>query len=288
MPIPIVKGEIANALTSIAPNHILGVTHDIYDEDMQKYQSDVNQESVDATALGYPTFSVTDSYAVGDIVFYIRKLYKFTSTHVAGAWNSSHVEEYSISDAIASGIYDVTANNEGATFASLSALLSDENLNTLIPTSVRNGGMTIRFVQSSDNKYVQYRYMGTAVTGTPNPFLDTANWQGVDDEPTAGSDNFVKSSGVFKAIEKGAVVSSQDTAEADLMFSDEDGNVLVQFKDGHIKTKKFDSSNIVDLVGKKITDGEMDEVLGGDVAVYLTDADGKAVLDDEGKPIEII
>ena len=57
---------------------------------------------------------------------------------------------------IESGAYDVTANNSGATFASLSALLSSENLSTLIPSTVRCGGMTIRFVQSSDNKYVHY------------------------------------------------------------------------------------------------------------------------------------
>lgn len=54
-------------------------------------------------------------------------------------------------------IYDVTANNNGATFASLSELLSSDNLSTLIPTSVRHGGMSIRFIQGSDNKYVQYR-----------------------------------------------------------------------------------------------------------------------------------
>ena len=53
-------------------------------------------------------------------------------------------------------IYDVTANNNGATFVSLSALLSSENLSTIIPTSVRHGGISIRFAQSSDNKYVQY------------------------------------------------------------------------------------------------------------------------------------
>ena len=55
---------------------------------------------------------------------------------------------------IESGVYDVTAHNNGATFASLSTLLSSENLSTLIPTAVRCGGMTIRFVQSSDNNYV--------------------------------------------------------------------------------------------------------------------------------------
>lgn len=82
---------------------------------------------------------------------------------------------------VASGIvYDVTANNSGATFASLSALLSSGSLSTLIPTSVRKGGMQIRFVQTSDNKYLQYMYDGTAVTGNPNPFLDVANWEKIN------------------------------------------------------------------------------------------------------------
>ena len=59
-------------------------------------------------------------------------------------------------------VYDVSAknpiagpNNDGK-FESLSALLSDANLSTLIPASVRKGGMSIKFVQSSDNKYSQY------------------------------------------------------------------------------------------------------------------------------------
>ena len=74
-----------------------------------------------------------------------------------------------------------------ATYADLSAAIA------AIPSDYRKGGMTIRFVQSSDNKYVQFRYMGTEITGNPNPFLDTANWQGVDEEPTVGSNNLVKS-----------------------------------------------------------------------------------------------
>ena len=72
-------------------------------------------------------------------------------------------------------IYDVTTNNNGATFASLSTLLSDENLSTLIPVSVRCGGMTIRFVQSSDNKYVQYRYMSTSTANAD--IANVNNWQ---------------------------------------------------------------------------------------------------------------
>lgn len=58
-------------------------------------------------------------------------------------------------------IYDVSARNNGAVFESLKSLLSSSNLNTLIPTSARRGGMAIRFIQgseqSSDNNYIQFR-----------------------------------------------------------------------------------------------------------------------------------
>ena len=60
---------------------------------------------------------------------------------------------------ISGGVYDVSTHNNGAVFESLSALLSSSNLDTLIPVSVRYGGMSIKFIQSSDNKYVQYRLM---------------------------------------------------------------------------------------------------------------------------------
>ena len=54
--------------------------------------------------------------------------------------------------------------------------------------------MTIRYVQTNDNKYVQYRLMSDTFNTT------VANWQGVDDEPTAGSENLVKSGGVVKHL----------------------------------------------------------------------------------------
>lgn len=65
-------------------------------------------------------------------------------------------------------VYDVSAHNDGAVFESLQALLSSSNLSTLIPTSVRHGGMTIRFIQgseqSSDNNYVRYRLLSQTFT----------------------------------------------------------------------------------------------------------------------------
>ena len=73
-------------------------------------------------------------------------------------------------------VYDVSAHNNGATFESLSALLSDTDLNALIPTAVRKGGMSIKFVQSSDNKYVQYRLMADSWS------IDTDNWSFCGDD----------------------------------------------------------------------------------------------------------
>ena len=76
---------------------------------------------------------------------------------------------------IASDIYDVSAHNNDATFESLSSLLGSDNLSTLIPSAIRCGGMTIRFVQSSDNRYVQYRLTSSSFS------TNEADWYEVVD-----------------------------------------------------------------------------------------------------------
>ena len=63
----------------------------------------------------------------------------------------------------------------------------------------------------------------------------------------------------------GNVNSVNDDSSADLNIGDNSGNVLVQFKDGHFKTKNFDSKNIsVDnpLKGKKMV-GIGDSIMHG-------------------------
>lgn len=67
-------------------------------------------------------------------------------------------------------VYDVSAHNYGAIFESLQALLNSSNLSTLIPMSVRHGGMSIRFIQSPANKYVQWRLV------SKNWSTDVNNW----------------------------------------------------------------------------------------------------------------
>lgn len=87
--------------------------------------------------------------------------------------------------------FDLSAYNavDGvlATYADLNAALAALNL---LPAVYKQPGMSFRFVHTYDNKYVQYRLMAQSFTTT------VADWQGVDDEPTADSNNLVKSGGV--------------------------------------------------------------------------------------------
>ena len=108
--------------------------------------------------------------------------------------------------------YDVTLHNSGATFASLESLLSDANLNTLIPLAVRKGGMSIKFVRTSDNKYLQYRLT------TQNFSTNPVDWE----------DN---------------TIISRTAIDEDFAIVDENGNAVVVFNDGEIETKKFQSIN---------------------------------------------
>lgn len=124
---------------------------------------------------------------------------KATTTAIADETTRAKAAEEAI-------MFDVSARNNGAVFESLQALLSSSNLNTLIPTSVRHGGMSIRFIRSSDNKYVQYRLTNQNWSIDVNDWIsgdgefstgENVSEIGIDDEPVIGSDNLVKSGGIL-------------------------------------------------------------------------------------------
>lgn len=115
-------------------------------------------------------------------------------------------------------VFDISAKT-GQNYETLDDALTAAN--SVIPTSKKKGGMSIKFVQSSDNKYVQYRYMGTSVANAD--FSNVANWQGVDDEPTPRSGNLVKSGGVAN---KFAIILGEEAETIDLSSYDADSGVV--------------------------------------------------------------
>jgi hypothetical protein len=138
------------------------------------------------------------------------------------------------------GVFDISVYKSSggtlATFADLAAALDGGNN---IPASARKGGMSVKFVQSSDNKYIQARCMAQNFT------TDVTQWQGVDDEPTAGSDNLVKSGGVDKSILPIKYIASQLTATSTKNGYYNYSQTFVESND--YVTEVYDISNISKL-----------------------------------------
>ena len=70
-------------------------------------------------------------------------------------------------------IYDVSINNHEAKYADISAAIGSDGAN--IPENIRKGGMEIRFINSSTDKYEQWTYIGTSTT--TEDFSNISNWQ---------------------------------------------------------------------------------------------------------------
>lgn len=90
-------------------------------------------------------------------------------------------------------VFDVSKFNEYEgelhTYADLTAALEG------LPAEYHVGGVSIKFINSVSGKYETWTLMDNSWSS------DVADWQGVDDEPTAGSENLVKSGGVQKKID---------------------------------------------------------------------------------------
>ena len=87
---------------------------------------------------------------------------------------------------------------------------------------------------------------------------------------------------IIASREEGGVALSNDWGDSELI-----GITQKKLTEAHEEILEIVGSGIGEL-GTVITNEEMDEVLGGDPPVYLVDANGNAVLDEQGKPVEII
>ena len=155
--------------------------------------------------------------------------------------------------------FDLSAYNSGATYADLSAALTALNA---LPAAYKKGGMSFKFVQSSDNKYVQYRLISNSWS------IDVNDWQPqnvyVSDESFENFDFSIndENNRSVLLLKKGHVITKNfdsgknsfgniDSDVCDLSFSDEQNRNIVVFKNGHIRTKNFNSKD-VETIKKKV------------------------------------
>lgn len=95
------------------------------------------------------------------------------SRYTEYAWDGTQYMLLSVKSQ-AGEVFDISEYNSGATYADLAAALGTDGAN--VPSVVRKGGMSIKFIQSSDNKYVQYRLMATTWSNV------VGDWSGEDEE----------------------------------------------------------------------------------------------------------
>ena len=101
----------------------------------------------------------------------------------------------------------------------------------------------------------------------------------VDEEPTAGSSNLVKSGGIKEELNKldiktNKVVDCQSISDFDVI--DKNGNAIVSFVDGGIRTKNFDSDetkqkyeNPTVTIGGKVYSPDIEDYFEGNTAVGI-------------------
>ena len=91
-------------------------------------------------------------------------------------------------------IFDISEYNASGTPPVLAKYETLSLALAAVPTSKQKGGMTIRYVQTSDNKYVQCRLMNNQWSTVES------DWQGTDVIPSYNSVNLVESGGVKNEI----------------------------------------------------------------------------------------
>lgn len=107
-----------------------------------------------------------------------------------GSWTNGYINIYNNGALNILGYYDISANNRGTAYASLSTALE------AVPPAFRKGGMTIKYIDETSGKYVQYRLMSSTWNTTES------NWQGISDTPSTDSSNLITGSGIYDLIKK--------------------------------------------------------------------------------------
>lgn len=121
-------------------------------------------------------------------------------------------------------VQHVTVTATEQTTAVTDILPSVGTANTIYRIGKWNG------TQYNTSVYSEYAWNGSAYV-----LLDVKEY-GIDDKPTPGSENLVTSGGVAEEFSK-----REGTGSNDFSVADEKNNDIVQFFDGHIKTKNFNS-----------------------------------------------
>lgn len=207
--------NIGGTLHSTATGNVVARANEILDNTNYpegKKQSVVNQETNETLGLhtsiiqglNSQNYVTVESYSDLPDTGQVDTIYRVSSwdgeqeddtKYCEYAWYDGDYVPLSIKSQV-NEVFDISAHTNNTSYASLTAALGVNGGN--VPAGIRRGGMSIKYIDSTSSEYVQWRYMATGVTDAN--ITTIANWQGVDEELTAGSKNLVESGRVYADV----------------------------------------------------------------------------------------
>lgn len=170
----------------------LGLPQEIYSKtEVNRLITTPNQQYV--TVATYASLPATGS---ADTVYRVSN-YNGSTNQVDAtmyseyAWNGSDYTFLCVKSQVGE-VFDITAYNSNTKYADLAAALGANGAN--VPEGVRKGGMSVKYVSNSDNKYIQARLMADSFS------TDVTKWEAVDESPMLNSTNLIKSGGVYDSL----------------------------------------------------------------------------------------
>lgn len=199
--------KIGGELESTATGNVVASTNHIKDRNKNKYQSDINVETDAALADRYTKEETYNKEQLNNLITTPDQKYVSVSAtsqttsiedvlpvsgasntiYRIGSWDGSQYRPTVYSEYTWDGssytflcvksqigeVFDISVYNNNAKYDTLADALGTNGEH--VPQSIRRGGMSVKFVQSSDNKYVQYRLMSNTFN------TNVANWEGNSD-----------------------------------------------------------------------------------------------------------
>ena len=138
------NGSVWQKISGGAVKSVNGVSPDYTTGNIEITGSNIDTSSSDSTKIAIslerllsdlaPAFSVSTSYSVGDYVIYSKVLYKCTTAHTAGAWNSSHFTAVTVGNELNAKADKATTVNGHALSANVTITKSELGLEKVVNT----------------------------------------------------------------------------------------------------------------------------------------------------------
>ena len=154
-------------------------------------------------------------------------------------------------------VFDITVYNNNTKYADLAAALGVDGAN--IPATLRRGGMSVKFVQSSDNNYQQFRCKTQTFSADPE------DWYFEDDD---------------RLVENPEYICAETDKDGKLLEARENDGRKVEFGDFEVKGHIF-NKELEERIESKVEKEEGKSLIDADVAATESYVENPEFIDAE-------